>query len=233
MKYITLQNKEIPYQIAKKKNKNTYFYFKSEGYIQINLSTYQTEKEAVRFIIDNQDKFLRKLEKISFPQVVNPNEFLLLGQAFNVNIVDVNEVEIDSEKSQIYIPTTDMKNPVVKYFYKQEMLYVIEMLKAKYQDNKYIDISNVTYSTRYAKTRHGSCNAAKRRINLNLYLIKYDFKYIEYVFLHEITHLKHQNHGPKFYELLEKLCPKYKQLRKELREIYRWVICFYQYQKKI
>ena len=46
-------------------------------------------------------------------------------------------------------------------------------------------------------------------------------KYIEYVFLHEITHLLVQNHSKDYYNLFEKLCPNYKQTRNELKELTR------------
>ena len=101
------------------------------------------------------------------------------------------------------------------------MLETIRQLHQQYKDNEYVDLSSVKYKTRYTNTRHGSCNASRKTINLNLYLVQYERKYIEYVYLHEIAHLKHQNHSVKYYDLLEKLCPNYKQLRKELKRIYR------------
>ena len=42
--------------------------------------------------------------------------------------------------------------------------------------------------------------------------------YTEYVFLHEIAHLVYPNHSKDYYNLLEKLCPNYKEVRKELKK---------------
>jgi len=42
---------------------------------------------------------------------------------------------------------------------------------------------------------------------------------IDYVILHELCHLRHRNHGPNFYKLLEEVCPDYKVLRKELKGV--------------
>ena len=69
-------------------------------------------------------------------------------------------------------------------------------------------------------TRFGSCNPRSKVININLYLVNMDKKYLEYVFLHEISHLVHQNHSKDFYLLLSKLSSKYKQLKKELNNLF-------------
>ena len=219
MKYLEIDQTKIPYKITKKKIKNTYFYFKKEGYIQINLSTYQTESEAIDYIRKNKQKFLYKLSNSKSQKPYNENEFLLRGKVYNIVLTDKENITFEEDIA--YLPSKDITTPLIKSFYKNEMMKVIKFLHDKYQNNAYIDLSGVTYRTRYTSSRHGSCNARKRNINLNLHLVKYDVLYIEYVFLHEIAHLNHQNHGPEFYSLLKKLCPNYKQIKRELKEIYR------------
>ncbi len=221
MRYLQVDHHQIPYKITKKKNKNTYFYFKKDGYIQINLSTYQSERDALNYIIENKSKFLYKLSNTSKKKPHNSNEFRLLGKSYDIILTQENKVEINDQLEKAYLPGIDINLNVIKSFYKEKMFDVINELKEKHKNNPYVDIQNVTYKTRYTSTRHGSCNARKRTINFNLHLIKYDVLYIEYVFLHEIAHLKHQNHSKEFYNLLEQLCPDYKIIRKNLREIYR------------
>ena len=66
-------------------------------------------------------------------------------------------------------------------------------------------------------SRWGSCSA-KGSITLSTNLIKKRVDLIDYVILHELCHLRHRNHGPNFYKLLAEICPKYKEIRKELRD---------------
>jgi predicted metal-dependent hydrolase len=221
MDYLVVDNHEIPYIITKKKNKNTYFYFRNEGYIQINLSRYQSKKVVLNYLKNNSAKFIKKLNDSTTPTIDSSKEFLYLGSVFQISIEKQDYLCLDPESDIVHTPTSDLNSPVIINFYKTQMISIINRLVLKYIENPYVDISNVTYKTRYTTSRHGSCNAMKRRINLNLNLVKYDEKFIEYVFLHEITHLKHQNHGPDFYELFEKLCPNYKEIRKEFKKIYR------------
>lgn len=68
---------------------------------------------------------------------------------------------------------------------------------------------------RKMETRWGSCSR-KGRVNLNLSLIKATKECIDYVIMHELCHLKEQHHGPRFWHLLEKLMPDYRDRRKRL-----------------
>ena len=51
----------------------------------------------------------------------------------------------------------------------------------------------------------GSCSA-KGNINLNLNLMRIPVEESDYVLLHELSHLRHPNHGPQFHALLDRLC---------------------------
>lgn len=53
-------------------------------------------------------------------------------------------------------------------------------------------------------------------IFLNPDLVKAPSICIDYVITHEICHLKHPNHGPEFYKLLEQLCSDWKRIKARL-----------------
>ena len=75
---------------------------------------------------------------------------------------------------------------------------------------KNITIKNMT-------TRWGSCSSQKN-LNFSLHLMRFESKYIDYVIWHELSHTVHMNHGPKFWALLEKVCPGAKKLDREMRQ---------------
>lgn len=68
------------------------------------------------------------------------------------------------------------------------------------------------------KSKWGSCSY-NNSISLNFKLIHLRFDLIRYVCIHEICHLKEKNHWPHFWNLVEKYCPEYDSLRKELKKI--------------
>lgn len=70
---------------------------------------------------------------------------------------------------------------------------------------------------RTMKRRWGSCSN-KGVITLSTELIKLPDHFTEYVIIHELCHLKHHNHGQRFYNLLSDLYPDWKSVRKDLRK---------------
>ena len=65
------------------------------------------------------------------------------------------------------------------------------------------------------RTRWGSCSV-KGNLNFNWKLILMPEPVIDYVVVHELTHLKEMNHGKKFWALVEKECPDWRERRKWL-----------------
>ncbi len=69
-----------------------------------------------------------------------------------------------------------------------------------------------------ARTRWGSCSAAGS-ISLSCYLVLLPTDLVEYVLLHELTHIREMNHGEKFWALLNKMTDgKALQLRQRLND---------------
>ena len=67
-----------------------------------------------------------------------------------------------------------------------------------------------------AKKRFGSCSS-QGNINFSFRLALYPQEATEYVIVHELAHLKEMNHSKKFWQIVEKYMPDYKERRKLLR----------------
>lgn len=63
-------------------------------------------------------------------------------------------------------------------------------------------------SVRNQSTRWGSCSA-RGVISLNWRLVQTPPWVRDYVILHELAHLRHLNHSPRFWELVKQMCPEY------------------------
>ncbi|NMM94766.1 M48 family metallopeptidase [Bifidobacterium oedipodis] len=69
---------------------------------------------------------------------------------------------------------------------------------------------------RVMTTRWGSCTPKTGRIRLNLQLGLMSPQLLEYVLVHEMTHLWERGHGPGFQRRMSTYLPNWKQLRREL-----------------
>jgi predicted metal-dependent hydrolase len=71
-----------------------------------------------------------------------------------------------------------------------------------------------------ARTRWGSCSH-RGSIALNWRLVLMPLAVVDYVVCHELAHLKEMNHSPRFWSVVEQLCPDWKARRLELRHLAR------------
>ena len=74
----------------------------------------------------------------------------------------------------------------------------------------------VTWKLRRMKTLWGVCHFSKRQITYARQLALKPRELVEYVVVHELTHLKVHNHGPAFKALMDARLPNWRQLRRRL-----------------
>lgn len=220
---IKLDGIVIQYRIIPKKNKNTYFKFRKDGTIEITKSRYQSKREIIQYMKEHASHFAEKIQKVQVLPTVKEGFYSYFGVEYQIKESDDSHVHVDPINQIIYIPSKDIdpQQNAIKKAERNRLLFELQHIEDKYMDNPYVDITGIQIKARHTKTRFGSCNASKRTINMNANLVHYDRKYLEYVFVHEICHLTHQNHSKEYYSLLETLYPNYLIVRKELREIYR------------
>lgn len=91
--------------------------------------------------------------------------------------------------------------------YRQELAKVMPTLFTKWQPI----VGKTANEQRIKKmtTRWGSCNTKAKRVWLSLYLPEYPIECTEYVIVHELCHLHHANHSPKFWRTVSKAMPNY------------------------
>lgn len=84
----------------------------------------------------------------------------------------------------------------------------------------YAELMGVTYgrvTIRNQKTRWGSCSS-KGNLNFNCLLMCAPEKVLDYVIIHELCHRMEMNHSKRFWLLVEKYMPSYREQVRWLRE---------------
>ena len=109
---------------------------------------------------------------------------------------------------------TIMKTEITKE-QKQQLQSQIHSYMIKWQN--ILGLKPVTWSLRKTKTRWGSYSLRTQRIGFSTALAYTPSHCIEYVVLHELTHIFIPHHGIEFKQLLDNHMPEWRSIQKELR----------------
>ena len=89
-----------------------------------------------------------------------------------------------------------------------------EILPAKVEFYaKIMQVEPASVKINSAKKRYGSCSGTNN-LNFSLYLMDKDERFVDYVVVHELAHIKHHNHSKDFYKFIEQFMPDYKERMK-------------------
>jgi len=101
--------------------------------------------------------------------------------------------------------STQIKKQLAKWFKEKAQYYLsYRLVELSIQ----LNITPVSYQVKRYKARWGSCNN-KHELSFNYLLVMAPAWVFDYVIVHELCHVKHLNHSPKFWALVEKHMPHY------------------------
>ena len=199
--------------IEKKNNKNLYIRVTDDLKIKVTCP-YLYSKKMIKDIINNNSKSIIRMinSKIKENNRHIKDENKLLDKDINVIYKDVKKPLFDGLNLKI-----KDKNMLDKW-YKEKALQLFQIYLDEAYDVFEEKIPYPKLKVRKMKTRWGVCNKRDNSVTLNLDLIKKDPSYLNYVIVHELSHFVHFNHSKSFWQLVEKYCPEYKKVRKDLKE---------------
>lgn len=108
------------------------------------------------------------------------------------------------------------RRQILQRWYRAEIKKAIPELVAKWQPVTGVEVNG--WGVRLMKTRWGTCNITDRRIWLNLELIKMPPICLDYVVLHEMTHLLERLHNKRFWALIDRFMPEWKSAEALLKQ---------------
>lgn len=210
--YFNYDDKDYEIIITKKHNKNLYIRVGSDLKIKITAPYLYTKGLINKIINDNRNDIIKMIEKQKDKDIIKKDEYnSFLGSKINVCYENVNKPILDG--NSLYIKDDDMLD---KWYKKQAK----EIFRIYLDDGYNMFSENIPYpklKVRLMKSRWGVCNRRDNSVTLNLELIKKDDKYLKYVVIHELSHFVHFDHSKEFWGVVEKYCPNYKKIRKELK----------------
>ncbi len=109
----------------------------------------------------------------------------------------------------------DRIEKAVKIWYKVEALRVFNECVEYFSPLMKVQPREIKLTS--ASTQWGNCTT-NGVVRLNWQLVKVPLHLIDYVVVHELAHLVEMNHSTAFWQVVESVCPEYKQFRTELRD---------------
>lgn len=198
--------------IIKKNNKNLYIRVKDDGNIYVTCNFFTTKSLIKKVLNGNVDSLRKMLFKVNNKKL-KEDIFLYLGKEYKVIFDEkLNSTYIKDDK--IFSKNTLSLNK----WYKEEIIRIFDERFVYVFNHFKENIKSPILKIRNMKTRWGVYNRRNHTITLNSKLIEFDVSKIDYVIIHELSHIIYFNHSKDFWNLVEKYCKDYKLIRKEMRD---------------
>lgn len=221
----------IEVEVLKKNNlKNLYIRIvPPDGDVRVSAPSICSDEEIRNFVLKKipeiskvKDKF-QKQPRQSKREYVSGESHYLWGKPYRLEVIYGNskyEVEKTPNKIILKIPEgtdTLKRESIIIEWYRKELRRVLEIISKKCEKNTGLRANE--YRVKNMKTKWGTCNIDKKRIWINLQLVKKPMECLEYVLTHELVHLIEKNHTNRFHGLVAEFYPTWKEARKLLSEM--------------
>lgn len=204
-------NNEYDIVIEKKKtNKNTYIRVKNDLTIYVTTNIFASTKDITKLIEENSSSIVRMINS-QLKKKESNDGFFYLGKKYDPIYVEYCDISFGDTK--VFLN----KNLDIDKWYKKQAKSIFKE-RLDYNYNNFSE--NIPYpdlKIRKMTTRWGVCNTKLKTVTLNLELIKRQTKYLDYVIIHELSHLLEANHSSRFWKIVERNCPNYKEIRKDMK----------------
>lgn len=167
-----------------------------------------------------QAKFARQARQTQREYVSGESHYFL-GQRYRLEVVEKNEAPkiVIKGKNKIILQcrpnaSVEKKREILKEWYRNQLKLVIAELIEKWQ--RILNVEASGWQIKEMKTRWGTCNTDTKHILFNLELAQKPFIHVDYIVLHELTHLIERTHNDKFKAILDTHLPKWRSIKDDL-----------------
>ena len=186
------------------------------------------DDEAVRmFVITKMGWIKRNQAKLDEQPRQAQRKYLyrethyFLGEPYLLNLIPhkgAAKVTLDNHTDlNLHIKETatrEQKERVMEEWYRTELKKLIPDLIAKWETKMNVKVNE--WGVKKMRTNWGTCNIKEQRIWLNLELSKKPVHCLEYIIVHEMTHLLERHHNQNFLFYMDQFLPNWKMVREEL-----------------
>jgi predicted metal-dependent hydrolase len=223
---INSRPESIDYTLIRSKRKTVSLYVRDNASVEVR-APLQTPKSDIDRFVNSKASWIANKVALKRAQHAARESFALdygsnvtyRGKDFPIEAKPGNLCGFDDRR--FYMPP-DMPPEHIKSATEQ----VYRLLAKRDLRRKALDFAKImgvmpsAVKINGATTRWGSCSA-KKSLNFSWRLMMADDAVIDYVVVHELAHITEMNHSERFWAIVERVMPDYRERREQLKALQR------------
>jgi len=172
--------------------------------------------------IKRQQSSFRAQPRQGKREMVSGESHYFLGQRYRLRIVfsaGASKVVLNKSRLELHMRpelAAEERERALQEWYRARLKELVPPLLDKWLP--VLGVEPAGWGIRKMKTKWGSCNTEARRIWLNLELAKKPVQCLEYILVHELSHLLERRHNDQFRALMDQAMPLWRLRRDELNQ---------------
>lgn len=202
----------IPYTVTRSDRKSIAIVIDTDGLVSVRAPKKMPDADITAFVEKKKMWIRTKQEQIAaISEKHEPlksddgDSILYLGHSYVISKEPVSDIYIDGDT--LVIPKGATMETIASWL-KSEAGKIIEERVARYANIMGVSYAGVKMSE--AKGRWGSCSS-KDSLNFAWRLVLAPLGIIDYVVVHELSHITYKNHSPQFWARVKTVLPNYKE----------------------
>ena len=165
---------------------------------------------------------LQEADRQSLREMVTGESHVVWGSRYRLKVIERPgraHIEVDGNRLVLYVAehtATEKRRELLDNWYRAELRRRIPDVIAKWEPT--LDVTVRRWSIRRMKTKWGSCNRESAHIWFNIELVKKHPDSLDYIAVHEMTHLLERGHGERFTRLMDRFMPDWRAQRDQLND---------------
>ena len=216
----------IPYKLTRSRRKTVAIHITKDAFVEVRAPLKMPKAEIEKLVMEKEkwiENNLKRRKQINENKSVFKLTYggiaMICGKMHPIQAKEGTRAGFDGD--YFYMPPNltpdEIKNALIQ-IYKTAAKRIINEKVTKYA--KYMNVTPTGIKITGAKTRWGSCSG-KNSINFSWRLVMADENVIDYVVVHELSHIKEHNHSQRFWKTVEKVLPDYKQRQLKLKLLHK------------
>ncbi len=172
--------------------------------------------------IKRQREQLQAAQRQTIREMVTGESHYVWGSRLRLEVSEGSaraQIDVKGGRLLFHVPdgtSTEWRRALLDRWYRAQLRDAVPRLIETWQPK--VGVTVPRWSIRRMKTKWGSCNQKTGHIWLNVELAKKHPESLEYIVVHEMTHLLERGHGERFASLMDKNLPDWRARRDGLNQ---------------